>query len=222
MRDRARSLRVEATPFEQSFWQRVRAGRLGGFKFRRQQVIGGYIVDFVCQAAGLVVELDGSQHHDAGEYDQERDAWLRAQGYRVLRVWNSEWAANPEGVLEAVWGMLHEGVGIQGSPHPRPLSSDGRGLVSRAKGTCDHGTSPSNTLDAVESISPGYFDRGLTVSVPVRVEFRPFLNTRNTVASIRTALETRTSGASLGLYTWRRREPQHRRAPVQEPGSRCG
>jgi very-short-patch-repair endonuclease len=61
-RDRARQQRVSATPFEQTFWQAVRNHRFAGFKFRRQQVIGPFIVDFVCLSEKLVVELDGSQH----------------------------------------------------------------------------------------------------------------------------------------------------------------
>ena len=124
--ERARQLRSESTLFEQSFWQRVRAGRLGGFKFRRQQPIGPYIVDFVCQQARLVVELDGSQHLDAREYDENRDAWLRSQGYRVLRVWNNEWNANPETVLEAVWAMLR----VEPEPSPQPLPPNGGGAFA--------------------------------------------------------------------------------------------
>ena len=124
--ERAWQLRSESTLFEQSFWQRVRAGRLGGFKFRRQQPIGPYIVDFVCQRARLVVELDGSQHLDAREYDENRNAWLRSQGYRVLRVWNNEWDANPETVLEAVWAMLQ----VEAVPSPQPLPPNGGGAFA--------------------------------------------------------------------------------------------
>ena len=126
--ERARQLRSESTLFEQSFWQRVRAGRLGGFKFRRQQPIGPYIVDFVCQRARLIVELDGSQHLDAREYDENRNAWLRSQGYRVLRVWNNEWNTNPDAVLEAVWAMLR--VEPEPEPSPQPLPPNGGGAFA--------------------------------------------------------------------------------------------
>jgi len=125
--ERARQLRSESTLFEQSFWQQVRAGRLSGFKFRRQQPIGPYIVDFVCQQARLIVELDGSQHLDTREYDENRDAWLRSQGYRVLRVWNSEWNANPAEVLETVWAML------QVRPSPQPLPPNGGGAFTQPR-----------------------------------------------------------------------------------------
>ncbi|MDW5415591.1 DUF559 domain-containing protein [Iodobacter sp. CM08] len=108
MRDRARQLRVQATPFEQSLWQHLRAGRLAGFKFRRQQVIGRYIVDFACMQVKVIIELDGSQHASAASNDAERDACLKSQGYRVLRVWNNEWDQQPEAVLEQLWRLLHE------------------------------------------------------------------------------------------------------------------
>lgn len=108
MRERARELRQRATPFEQSFWHQVRAGRFAGYKFRRQQVLGPYIVDFVCLGSRVVVELDGSGHAqiEALAYDTARDAWLQAQGYRVLRVWNHEWQAQPEAVLTRLWNLL--------------------------------------------------------------------------------------------------------------------
>ncbi|MEJ2792285.1 DUF559 domain-containing protein [Iodobacter sp. LRB] len=71
MRDRARQLRADATPFEQNLWQQLRAGRFSGFKFRRQQVLDHYIVDFACMQAKVIVELDGSQHAAAAVYDAE-------------------------------------------------------------------------------------------------------------------------------------------------------
>ncbi|KAF7600238.1 MAG: DNA (cytosine-5-)-methyltransferase [Candidatus Dactylopiibacterium carminicum] len=110
MRDRARTLRATATPFEQSFWQAIRAHRFAGFKFRRQQVIGPYIADFTCLHARLIVELDGGQHTEAHAYDARRDAWLQAEGYRVFRVWNHEWVQQREAVLERLWALLHERV----------------------------------------------------------------------------------------------------------------
>ena len=123
LRDRARELRAKATPFEQSFWQAIRAHRFSGFKFRRQQVIGNYIADFACMQARLIVELDGGQHADATAYDSRRDAWLKAEGYRVFRVWNNEWAQQQEAVLERLWALLHEAT----PPSPQPLPPDGGG-----------------------------------------------------------------------------------------------
>lgn len=121
--NRARELRANATPFEQSFWQAIRAHRFSGFKFRRQQVIGNYIADFACMQARLIVELDGGQHADATAYDSRRDAWLKAEGYRVFRVWNNEWTQQQEAVLERLWTLLHEAA----PPSPQPLPPDGGG-----------------------------------------------------------------------------------------------
>jgi very-short-patch-repair endonuclease len=150
LRNRARELRANATPFEQSFWQAIRAHRFSGFKFRRQQVIGNYIADFACMQARLIVELDGGQHADATAYDSRRDAWLKAEGYRVFRVWNNEWTHQQEAVLERLWALLHEdhsplpsgergwGIGSEAAPpspqllpasppSPQPLPPDGGG-----------------------------------------------------------------------------------------------
>jgi very-short-patch-repair endonuclease len=81
---RARELRSEMTPAESRLWQRLRTGRLEGVHFRRQQIIGRFIVDFYCHQAGVVVEVDGGIHLEQAEYDQEREAYLREQGLVVL------------------------------------------------------------------------------------------------------------------------------------------
>lgn len=131
MRDRARELRANSTVFEQAFWVCVRAKRLGGFKFRRQQVIGGYVVDFVCMEARLIVELDGDWHLDDEQrgYDAARDEWLMAEGYRVMRVANREWMADQVGVLGKVEKELRSPLSNpqMEKPSPQPLSPDGRG-----------------------------------------------------------------------------------------------
>ena len=76
LKDRARQMRREPTEAERRMWRLLRDRRLGGFKFRRQEQLGRYIVDFVCFERKLVIELDGSQHADSA-YDAERDAWLK-------------------------------------------------------------------------------------------------------------------------------------------------
>jgi very-short-patch-repair endonuclease len=101
----ARELRENSTDAERLFWSRVRAHRLHGFKFKRQQVVGPYIVDFVCVDARLIVELDGGQHA-SDESDRVRDARLKGQGYRVLRFWNTEVLMNIDGVIETVLKSL--------------------------------------------------------------------------------------------------------------------
>ena len=90
MIDRARELRREATPPEQILWSVLRGRRLAGLKFRRQELIGPYIVDFCCREHKLVVELDGMSHEDKAEYDRRRQEWLEQEGYRVIRVINAD------------------------------------------------------------------------------------------------------------------------------------
>ncbi|MFN8513834.1 MAG: DUF559 domain-containing protein [Thermomicrobiales bacterium] len=87
-RDAARALRQRQTPAEQRFWQQLRGSKLEGMRFRRQQPIGPYIVDFYCDAIGLVVEVDGPIHEQQVEYDRERDAYLAAHDLKVLRFTN--------------------------------------------------------------------------------------------------------------------------------------
>lgn len=86
----AKRLRREMTAAEARLWQRLRAGRLGGFHFHRQRVIGRYIADFYCARAGLVIEVDGDSHAGQEEYDRERQAQLEARGLRVIRFTNDE------------------------------------------------------------------------------------------------------------------------------------
>ncbi len=86
----AKLLRRRMTLEERVLWQHLRAKRLGGLRFRRQQIIGRYVVDFYCHAARLVVELDGAAHAYQVKQDQERDAFLSARGLRILRFKNRQ------------------------------------------------------------------------------------------------------------------------------------
>ncbi len=99
---RSRELRSNQTPAEQVLWERLRGNRLNGLHFRRQQVIGGFIVDFYCHSAGVALELDGEIHEFQQEYDQERDRLLAEYGIRVLRFGNDEVAADLAGVMEKI------------------------------------------------------------------------------------------------------------------------
>jgi very-short-patch-repair endonuclease len=114
----ARRLRATQTDVEKLLWRHLRAHRLQGHKFKRQQPIGIYIVDFVCFDQKLIIEVDGSQHMNSSA-DLQRDQWLNSQGYKVLRFWNNEVLQNIEGVLERILDDL--------SPSPQPLSHKGRG-----------------------------------------------------------------------------------------------
>ena len=105
--ERAKQMRREPTPLEQRLWLALRAKRFVGAKFRRQVVIGRYIVDFACRLPKmLVIEIDGDTHGAQGGYDAERTAVLEARGYEVIRFTNAEVASNLEGVLTAVQNAL--------------------------------------------------------------------------------------------------------------------
>ena len=99
---RARQLRRDMTAPERRLWYALRDHRLNGSKFRRQVVVGPYIVDFHNHSARLVIELDGDSHAERGAYDHDRQAWLKAQGFRVLRFSNDDVLNHIDGVLEAI------------------------------------------------------------------------------------------------------------------------
>jgi very-short-patch-repair endonuclease len=119
----ARSLRKSSSDAERRFWYHVRGRRLVGYKFRRQQPIGPYVVDFCCESAGLIVELDGGQHAEQRLYDELRERYLREQGYEVLRFWDNDVLTNTDGVLSAVLKTLCE----------RPLTRASRDLSHRER-----------------------------------------------------------------------------------------
>jgi very-short-patch-repair endonuclease len=99
-RDIGRQLRREMTDAERLLWNYLRARRFKGVKFRRQELIGRYIVDFVSHDTRLIIELDGGQHTTQAAYDAERTRWLNSRGYRVIRFWNDQLLTETEPVLE--------------------------------------------------------------------------------------------------------------------------
>ena len=103
--ERAKELRREMTPAEKLLWQEVRANKLG-VRFRRQQVIQGFIVDFYCHQAGLVIEVDGDIHDLQKEEDERREKVLGEMGLRVVRFQNDEIGRD----LSAVVGKIREFV----------------------------------------------------------------------------------------------------------------
>lgn len=105
--ERARELRREMTPAETILWQELRGNKLG-VHFRRQQVIKGFIVDFYCHKAALVIEVDGAIHDDDAqkEYDIKREQVLNALGLRVVRFRNDEIEKNLLYVVEKIKGTL--------------------------------------------------------------------------------------------------------------------
>lgn len=103
----AKSMRKEQSEPELRLWLALRAQRFEAVKFRRQKVVGPYIVDFAARAPMLVIELDGDTHAGQDRYDAQRSAYLEAQGYRVIRFNNSDVMGNLEGVLAAIATALH-------------------------------------------------------------------------------------------------------------------
>ena len=90
------------TDAERLLWSKLRKRQVLGSRFRRQHPVGGYIVDFVCIEAKLIIEVDGGQHAEQQGYDDARTDWLSNQGYRVIRFWNHEILTNFEAVMETI------------------------------------------------------------------------------------------------------------------------
>ena len=128
---RSRELRTDSTDGETRLWSCLRDRRLFGFKFRRQQPVDSFIVDFYCDAAKLAVEVDGGQHDEERQaaYDRRRTHLLEASGITVLRFWNNDVLKNLHGVLEAIAEVL----GALGDPHPSPLPG-GEGIGEEEAG----------------------------------------------------------------------------------------
>ncbi len=99
----ARELRLNMTPAERILWSALRDRRFAGFKFRRQQVFGEYVLDFFCSNARLAIEVDGETHLGKEQSDERRSQWLGQQGVKVLRFWNTHVYDELEAVLEAIF-----------------------------------------------------------------------------------------------------------------------
>jgi len=114
-------------------WYFLRNRRLSGYKFVREYVIGDYIADFVCREKKLIVEIDGSQHIDAAEYDQRRTNYLIANGYKVVRFWNNEVFHNVQCVLETILRSLEsmptESTLIRRCATPSPQGEKGKSII---------------------------------------------------------------------------------------------
>ena len=106
----ARALRKRLTPQEVKLWAKLRELKALGFYYRRQAPVGPYIVDFISFGSKLIIEADGSQHGmpEGERRDEARDAFLRSQGFRVLRFWNSDIDANLDGVMESILNALNQ------------------------------------------------------------------------------------------------------------------
>ncbi len=104
----ARSLRRNESEAEEKLWMSLWKRNLNGVKFRRQQPIGNYIVDFISFEKKLIVEIDGGQHNESSMIttDANRTKWLESKGYRVVRFWNNEVLADLDGVLQKIKELL--------------------------------------------------------------------------------------------------------------------
>jgi crossover junction endodeoxyribonuclease RuvC len=126
----ARKLRRDSTDAEKRLWQVLRTGQIGA-KFRRQQPIEGYVVDFVPFEHRLVVEIDGGQHAEPNEYELNRTRCLEANGFRILRFWNNDVTDSLEGVFE----RIAEAVRLSAAaPSPSHASGVGPSLSRKGSG----------------------------------------------------------------------------------------
>jgi very-short-patch-repair endonuclease len=103
---RVREARRDATPAERKLWSRLRARQLSGAKFRRQVWLGPFIADFFCPEARLIVEVGGDSHAEQLDYGLRRTNWLAREGFRLVRVTNSDVMHNLNGVLEQIASAL--------------------------------------------------------------------------------------------------------------------
>ena len=121
LQSRAKHMRSNPTEPEKRLWRHLSNSQLGGFKFRRQEVVGSYIADFACPSAALIVEVDGDTHDDVK--DRLRDDALAAHGWHVLHVTNEDVTRNMDGTLASILETLERAP----NPHPNP-SPEGDGL----------------------------------------------------------------------------------------------
>jgi len=121
----AQDLRRNQTDAEQLLWGWLRARRLCGFKFRRQEILGPYVADFACLEPKLVIEVDGGQHAEQARQDARRTEYLEALGYRVIRFWDDEVLRDRDAVLEEILTLPSPGaIARQESSSPgRPSMS---------------------------------------------------------------------------------------------------
>lgn len=123
--DRARALRASASLPEQTLWKRLRNRQLAGLKFRRQQPLGAYTIDFYCAELQLAIEIDGIDHNRRVDADKARDAWIMQQGVRVVRISASDVNRDIAAVLDAILraadaARQHPIAGKEPSPYPLP------------------------------------------------------------------------------------------------------
>lgn len=103
-----KSLRNNATPAEAILWRALKGRGTGGYKFRRQQGIGQFILDFFCPELLLCVEIDGNSHDFKSDYDEQRTHFLNSQGITVIRFSNDQVCTNVDGVVSEIIRIAKE------------------------------------------------------------------------------------------------------------------
>lgn len=98
----ARCMRLNPSKAENLLWFTLRNRQVDGWKFRRQQVLGDYIADFLCHECHLVIELDGDSHNGRETYDFERTRWFESQGFKVIRITNFDVLDNLQSVVKEI------------------------------------------------------------------------------------------------------------------------
>jgi very-short-patch-repair endonuclease len=118
--DRAREMRRDPPLAERLLWQQLRLLKHHGFHLTRQLPVGSYFLDFACRRQKLAIELDGGQHAEQVDHDRARTAWLEANDWRVLRIWNADILADPARAAEAVLAVLRGAASLADvqAPHP--------------------------------------------------------------------------------------------------------
>ncbi len=126
----AKNHRRNLTPAEVKLWNILKNNKLESCKFRRQETISNYIVDFICYEKNLVIEIDGGQHNqDTNELsDEKRTEYLKKQGYKVLRFWNNEVLGNIEGVYKVISNTIKETKPSPANHSDQSTSPYGRGI----------------------------------------------------------------------------------------------
>ena len=150
------------TPAECLLWELVRANRLG-YHIRRQQVIEGYIADFYCHAAALVIEVDGAIHDDHIEYDARRTTAFAVHGIRVIRFRNDEVLGNLEAVREHILAVCAERLAGRSEEPLPPTPSPKKGGGDRADSlalAAEEGAAPAAPLAPPPFLGEGVGGRG--------------------------------------------------------------
>ncbi|UYO50043.1 DUF559 domain-containing protein [Rhodopseudomonas palustris] len=159
----AQMMRQNPTDAERVLWQRLRHDLvLANSHFRRQVVIGPFIVDFASRGARLVIELDGGQHDEQRAADEVRSRYIEAQGYRVLRFWNNDVLGNLDGVLAEIQSALTPTP----DPSPQGEGSQNRALPASRAGAQSRGDELMNSLCGLRDGEVSLFPRHCAVSPP--------------------------------------------------------